>query len=124
MFHIDAVSNVPIYRQVLDQLRRLIASGQLGVGDALPSVRELAMQHAVNPMTISKAYNLAEAEGLLTRQRGRPMTVAKRKIRQQSDRLSELDTMVDALIEASEQLDLEREIVTRYLTKRWSRESK
>jgi len=124
MFQVDAVSSVPIYRQILDQLRRLVASGQLSVGDALPSVRDLAMQHAVNPMTVSKAYNLAEAEGLLTRQRGRPMTVAKQKVRDEPERLGELDAMLAALIEASEQLDLNSETVTRYLIEKWSKEPK
>jgi GntR family transcriptional regulator len=54
----------------------MIASGQLKVGAELPSIRDLAVRHAVNPMTISKAYSLLEAEGLLARHRGKPMTVA------------------------------------------------
>jgi len=56
----------------------MVASGQLAPGSELPSVRELALKHAVNPMTVSKAYTLLEAEGLLERNRGRPMTVANR----------------------------------------------
>lgn len=54
----------------------MISSSQLRPGEALPSVREVALTHAVNPMTISKAYSLLEAEGLLERQRGKAMTVA------------------------------------------------
>ena len=53
----------------------MVASGQLPPGTELPSVRELAMQHAINPMTVSKAYSLLEAEGVLERNRGKPMTV-------------------------------------------------
>ncbi|MBM5573301.1 MULTISPECIES: GntR family transcriptional regulator [Deefgea] len=77
MFILNPALPTPIYRQIQDQVRRLIAGGQLLPGTALPSVRELAEIHAVNPMTISKAYSLLEAEGLLARQRGKPMTVAE-----------------------------------------------
>ena len=73
MFTLDPHSGVPIYRQLLEQVRRLVASGQLKAGSELPSVRDLALAHAVNPMTISKAYSLLEAEGLLQRNRGRPI---------------------------------------------------
>src|SRR6185312_11421593 len=67
----------PIYRQIGSQLRRLIASGQLPPGEELPSVRDVAVRHAVNPMTVSRAYCQLEAEGLLTRLRGRGMVVAQ-----------------------------------------------
>ncbi|AIY39965.1 Transcriptional regulator [Collimonas arenae] len=66
----------PIYRQIVEQVRRLIASGALRPGDDLPSVRAVALQHAINPMTVSKAYSLLEAEGVLTRRRGVGMMVA------------------------------------------------
>jgi GntR family transcriptional regulator len=61
---------------LIDQVKQMIASGQLRAGDAVPSVRALTTSHAVNAMTISKAYSLLQAEGLLQRQRGKPMTVA------------------------------------------------
>ena len=76
LFHIQTGSTEPIYRQLLEQLRRLVASAQLSAGQELPSVRELAAHLAVNPMTVSKAYGLMEAEGLVERQRGLPMRVA------------------------------------------------
>ena len=74
LFTLYPESGVPIYRQLMDQIRRLIAAGQLQAGAELPSARDLALEHAVNPMTISKAYALLEAEGLLIRNRGKPMT--------------------------------------------------
>lgn len=66
----------PIYRQLIEQIRRRVASGAWPVGTEVPSVRELAQSLAVNPMTVSKAYGLLEAEGLLERRRGLPMVVA------------------------------------------------
>ena len=75
---IQPSSSEPIYRQIVEQLRRLIAGGQLPPGELLPSVREVAGFHAVNPMTVSRAYSLAESEGLLERLRGKGMAVAAR----------------------------------------------
>ena len=88
MFTLNPQSGIPIYKQLIDQVRLLIAGGQLKAGTELPSVRELALSHAVNPMTISKAYSLLEAEGLLERQRGKPMTVASQAHSKESKNFS------------------------------------
>lgn len=117
MFTLDPHSGIPIYRQIIEQVRRLCASNQLQPGDALPSVREVALAHAVNPMTISKAYSLLEAEGLLERQRGKAMTVARglpaRENRQ--ERLRRLQPAVDQLVMAARQLELDSEDVVKSL---------
>jgi len=76
LFSIVAGSPEPIYRQLVDQVRRLVAGRQLAAGDTLPSVRDVALQLAVNPMTVSKAYGLLELEGVLERRRGIGMVVA------------------------------------------------
>ena len=75
-FHLSTQSPDPIYRQIAAQVRLLIAGGQLMAGDEIPSVRAMASTHAVNPMTVSKAYTLLETEGVLCRNRGAAMTVA------------------------------------------------
>ncbi|MDY0744669.1 GntR family transcriptional regulator [Paucibacter sp. R3-3] len=83
-FSINTGSTEPIYRQLVEQLRRRVASGQLVAGQEIPSVRELAQALAVHPMTISKAFGLMEAEGLLERRRGLPMVIAAQHRRAQS----------------------------------------
>jgi GntR family transcriptional regulator len=75
-FEIFPNAPTPIYRQIVEQVRRLVASGQLKSGDTLPSVRAVAQHYAINPMTVSKAYSLLEAEQLLVRLRGVGMAVA------------------------------------------------
>jgi len=70
-------SSEPIYKQLIEQLRRLMAGGQVCCGDEMPSVREVASALGVNPMTVSKAYSLLEAQGLLARRRGMGMVVAE-----------------------------------------------
>jgi GntR family transcriptional regulator len=77
LFSINTGSNVPIYRQLIDQARRLVAGGQLAPGDAMPSVRDIAQALALNPMTVSKAYGMLELEGVLARRRGVGMVVAE-----------------------------------------------
>ena len=77
LLEIDHHSGQPIYRQVIEQIRRQIMAGQLGQGEQLVSVRDLAGQLNVNPMTISKAYSLLEVEGLVERRRGVGLFVAK-----------------------------------------------
>ncbi|OYW19628.1 MAG: GntR family transcriptional regulator [Planctomycetales bacterium 12-60-4] len=74
-FEIHPSSGVPIYRQLMDQVRALVASGRLATGDLLPSVRQLAEQLEVNMMTVSKAYAKLEADGVLERDRGVGMRV-------------------------------------------------
>jgi GntR family transcriptional regulator len=75
---LDHHSGVPIYRQVIDQVRRLIGTGQLAPGDALESVKSLSTRLKVNPMTISKAYGFLVQEGLVARRRGIGLFVAER----------------------------------------------
>lgn len=80
VLHIQPGAAEPIYRQIMEQVRRLVAGGQLQPGQELPSVREVSAVHAINPMTVSKAYSQLEAEGLLERRRGKGMAIAARAV--------------------------------------------
>ena len=71
-------STDPIYLQIVAQVRRRVAGGQLQPGDELPSVRDLAKGLQVNPMTVSKAFQVVEAERLVVRRRGMRMVIARR----------------------------------------------
>ena len=74
-FTVHTSSGLPIYRQIMDQVRALIAGGRLTPGELLPSVRQLAADLEVNMMTISKAYARLEADGVIQRVRGTGMRV-------------------------------------------------
>jgi GntR family transcriptional regulator len=67
---IDNASNRPVYRQIVDQIKRDIAMGRLLKGEKLPTVRQLAAQLAINPNTIAKAYRLLEGEGIIVTRPG------------------------------------------------------
>src|SRR6202011_976092 len=73
---LDSKSGVPIYRQIQDQIRYGIASGLLSPGEQLPTVRALAVELAVNPNTVIKAYTELEREGILTTEQGTGTFVA------------------------------------------------
>jgi len=122
MFILNPQSGTPIYRQLAEQIRRMVAGGQLAAGAELPSVRELALQHAVNPMTISKAYSLLETEGVLERQRGKPMTVAAQTRAQapRAHRLEQLDVELDQLVLAARQLEVTQEDLIKALRRKWT----
>ncbi len=69
-FALDQRSGVPIYRQIRDQVRFGLASGQLRPGEQLPTVRALSVELAVNPNTVIKAYTELEREGIVTSEQG------------------------------------------------------
>ena len=69
-FKLDSKSGVPIYRQIVDQIRHGIASGRLRPAEQLPTVRALAVELAVNPNTVIKAYTELERAGVLSTQQG------------------------------------------------------
>ena len=89
---LDRHGGVPIYRQVMDQVRRQILIGQLKVGEQVESVKSLSARLKINPMTVSKAYGFLVEEGLLDRRRGVGLfvrSIRKDVKRRQQDRMLE-----------------------------------
>src|SRR4051812_46360724 len=113
LYSIATGSSEPIYRQLIEQTRRLLAARVLAPGDVLPSVRDVALALAVNPMTVSKAYNMMEAEGLLARSRGIGMLVAERQAHAHNAREREalLRPTLERAAEEARQLELDPDAV-------------
>jgi len=82
---IDELDRRPIYRQIPDEIKGLIARGSLSEGMALPPVRQVADDLGVNLNTIAAAYRELQKEGLLTVRHGSGAVVSSRRIAQQSD---------------------------------------
>ena len=74
---ISLTDGVPIYRQVVNQIKYLVASGQLLPGDELPPIRVLAQQILVNPNTVVRAYQQLEAENVVRKRRGAGTYIAE-----------------------------------------------
>ena len=103
---VDPSSGVPVFRQVMDQVRFHIASGLLKAGDELPPTRTLSAELGVNPMTISKAYNLLERDGVLERRPGRPLVVAALASEElELERREQLRSHLSGAVRAAQQLD-------------------
>ncbi len=83
-FVIDLHSGVPVYRQLIDQVRSGIASGSLTAGDQLPTVRQLAVDLAINPNTVMRAYRELELGGLLETHQGTGTFIANKKLEKNS----------------------------------------
>jgi GntR family transcriptional regulator len=112
LFSIATGSSEPIYRQLVEQVRRLTAAGQLQPGDDMPSVREIAQALALNPMTVSKAYGLLEMEGVLARRRGLGMVVAERAAAApKADRAELLRPVLERAALEARQLELDPDTV-------------
>jgi GntR family transcriptional regulator len=67
--HIAPADGVPIYQQIVNQVRYLVASGRLAAGEEMPPIRALAEQLVVNPNTVARAYRELEAAGLVEKRR-------------------------------------------------------
>jgi len=107
LFELHPTSGVPIYRQLVDQVRALVAGGRLRPGDLLPSVRQVAQAAEINPMTVSKAYSRLEVEGLVERVRGQGMRVRVPAITGRlPDRKEEFAELLAPAIHRAQQLGL------------------
>src|ERR1700721_951370 len=80
-FHLDLHSGVPVYRQIIDQVRGAIASGALTAGSQLPTVRQLAVDLAINPNTVVRAYRELELGGLLETHQGTGTFISAQKMK-------------------------------------------
>jgi GntR family transcriptional regulator len=92
-------SEVPLYRQIVDQICRAIATGQLEAGEQLPSVRTLAEQLVINPNTVRKTYADLVRQGILDSQQGKGVFVAKRRtVYTKAERMRRINANLEAFV--------------------------
>ncbi len=117
-FEVHPSSGVPIYLQIIEQINAMISGGNLNEGDMLPSVRQMATELGVNPMTISKAYSKLEADETVTRVRGKGMQV-KKSVQSGSpkERIQELKPLMEQAIIRGRQLGLNDEQIQSVVNK-------
>ncbi len=110
ILELDHHSGVPIYRQIIDQIRRQILSGILPPEQQLKSVRELAAELKVNPMTVSKAYSHLEMERLVERKRGVGLFVAWLEYDQKEGSQRDiLEKLIHKAVSTAKQFDMSKE---------------
>ena len=101
-FLLDYSSGMPIYRQIIDQIRFGIASGQLKLGEQLPTVRALAVELKVNLNTVSKAYKELEIKNILETQQGTGTLISTTDHvvleKEREDKLKEICTQFSSVV--------------------------
>src|SRR6266702_5947999 len=80
-FRLDLQSGVPVYRQIIDQVMGGVAAGTLSGGDQLPTVRQVAVDLAINPNTVVRAYRELEIRGVLETQQGTGTFSSQQKVK-------------------------------------------
>jgi GntR family transcriptional regulator len=105
---LDHHSGIPVYRQLMDQIKFHVASGLLNSGDELPSTRSLSTRLGLNPMTVSKAYGLLEREGVLDRRPGLPLVVRSLETdKMQAQKLEQLRQSLESTVTMVYQLGID-----------------
>ncbi len=118
-FHVDPSSGVPIYMQIISQVKRATASGLLKTGEQMPSVRELAMELTVNPNTIAKAYQELERDGVIKTVRGVGTFVAEKEVKiVHEERVKTLAAAIDKVLVEAHHLGLSDDEVRSLLDER------
>jgi GntR family transcriptional regulator len=98
-FRLDPASGVPVYRQLIDQVQAGIASGSLSTGVQLPTVRQVAVDLAINPNTVMRAYRELEIRGVLDTQQGTGTFISDKKPqRNEMERERQLEQLVGEFV--------------------------
>src|SRR3954449_6027436 len=103
--HISPSDGVPIYLQIVNQIKYLVSSGRLTPGEELPPIRSLAERLVINPNTVARAYRELEVEGLVEKRRtaGTFVSVGAPRLSKR-ERIKLLDGRIDALLAESRHL--------------------
>lgn len=117
--HVSPNDGVPIYQQIVNQIRYLAASGRLEAGEQLPPVRKLAEQVLVNPNTIARAYRELEQAGIIEARQGSGSFIsAKVSPLSRRERTRILNERIDMLLAEAAQMDIDLETLIKLLRQR------
>ena len=98
-FTLDLQSGVPVYRQIIDQVQAGVATGALGPGHQLPTVRQVAVDLAINPNTVLRAYRELEIRGVLETQQGTGTFISHRQAKPDNlERERQLEQLVSEFV--------------------------
>ncbi|NIM12276.1 MAG: GntR family transcriptional regulator [Candidatus Aminicenantes bacterium] len=118
-FKLDPRSGVPFYRQIIDQIRYGIATGQLKVGEQLPTARSLAVQLKINLNTVNKAYKELEIQEILETQQGSGTFIGSVKVKlSEKERQGKLANICDEFVNIASTYGFSVEDIINELKKR------
>jgi len=118
--HLNPNSGMPIYRQLFQQLRQRIVSGQLARDEQIPSVRDLSAELKINLLTVAKVYQLLESQGLVESRRGLGTFVAGgQEIRSLTEKRRLIADAVEQVVAEAQHLDLEETEIIKLIHQRF-----
>lgn len=124
LFSVHPGDALPIYRQIVEQVKAGMAAGLIEPGDRLPSHRDLARELVVAPLTVKRAYEVLEGEGLVTSQRGRGTFAAELSAEVSDDAEATLERRLEALVRHARLLGLEKREVLARVRAAWAESAK
>jgi GntR family transcriptional regulator len=117
--HISANDGIPIYLQIVNQVKYLVASGRLSAGEELPPIRALAEQLLINPNTVARAYRELESAGLVEKRRTAGTYVSDQgSPLARRERVKILSERIDALLAEAGQMNIDFDELTKLLQQR------
>ncbi|HEY2415760.1 MAG TPA: GntR family transcriptional regulator [Pirellulaceae bacterium] len=117
--HISSHDGVPIYLQIVNQVKYLVASGRLEAGEELPPIRTLAEQLLVNPNTVARAYRELELAGVVTKRRTAGTYVSDTTSPlARRERLKIINERINALLAEARQMDVKTETLIELIQQR------
>ena len=120
-FQIITGSSTPVYRQIVDQVRKAVASGAIDAGEQLPSVRVLAEHLVINPNTVARAYADLTRDGVLESQPGKGLFIAERRqVFSDDERRRRLDQAIETFLNDVVLLDFSQAEILNLLKQRLS----
>lgn len=119
--HISPKDGVPIYRQIIQQVKYLVASGRLSPGEEIPPIRTLAKQLIINPNTVARAYRDLESEGIVESKQGSGTSISENGLSPlaRKEKISILTDRCDALVSEAMQLNIERDTLVDIIKQRY-----
>tara|TARA_A100001037_G_C15015389_1_gene573723 strand:+ start:232 stop:633 length:402 start_codon:yes stop_codon:yes gene_type:complete len=121
-FQIDPRSGLPVYRQLMDQIKYYVASGGLKPGDQLPSIRDMATRASVNPTTVVKGYTELQHEGLVEMKHGKGAFIAaSSSSRSDEERRKLIGQLAKQLVIEAKQLGASQTLVEEVVREEWNR---
>lgn len=119
--HISTSDGVPIYLQIVNQVKYLVASGRLAPGDELPPIRVLAERLLINPNTVARAYRELESAGVVEKRRTAGTYVSEQGSRlARRERMKILTERVDAMVVEAMQMDIAFDEVIKLVERRYA----
>ena len=117
--HLSESDGVPIYLQIVNQVKYLVAAGRLAAGEELPPIRVLAERLLINPNTVARAYRELEVAGVVEKRRTAGTYVsATRSPLARREKVRLLSDRIDALLAEARQLDVDTDLVIELLRQR------